>query len=298
MQLNYGPFERAGSKVAIEKTRLQFLWNARHRIPKITQDLFDTCYPLYRAFRETAPSWSAGWQQVRASKQAVELDSRLDEWSKEHLLIADWCIERAIGAMKAWESDAESLKTRSWCKHPDIARYLLFPHFYPNINFDIEHLRELRWMAHQAGILPFGPDEEMDLLITIDRDRRICVEDINLKEGPEPSLGYPRWCFTAVSKEEYLQDVEREARERIDRDGLLSTPSPSYKNNYAQEVKRRAVRYCDAVEKHISNRSDWKKSQVFSSYRSHLKRVIWTVMFQLEGKSYSEIADIELPCPC
>src|SRR4051794_7703140 len=115
MRLNYGPFERADSKLAIERTRLQFLWNARARIPGITEDLFNKCYPLYLAFRQTSSSWAAGCAQVNATKHTSELASQLDEWSGRWFLTADWCKDRAIGAMGAWSADDQTRLSLSWC---------------------------------------------------------------------------------------------------------------------------------------------------------------------------------------
>lgn len=290
MRLNYGPFEHADSKVAIERTRLQFLWNARARLPGITQDLFDNCYPLYLACRKISPSWAAGWTQVKASKQTRNLSSQLNEWSRRHLLVAGWCNDRALGAMNAWTADEEARQFLSWCKEPEIARYLLFPQFYPSVSFSAEHLRDLRWSAKQVGILSFGPDEEVNRLAL----GSLVGDYTNVSHAneqlPEPPQGYERWWPSAVSKEEYLRDVEHRAKEIIRSDSLLASVEKSHQSDYVRQIKLVALRYCRSVERHLSKRPGWRKSKVFSGHRTHLRHVVWAVMFQLEGKSYSQIA--------
>jgi hypothetical protein len=53
---------------------------------------------------------------------------------------------------------------------------------------------------------------------------------------------------------------------------------------------RVAVGYCDRIEAYLSSRKEWKRVKVFVDHKPHMKRVIWAVRFQVEGKSYTEIA--------
>lgn len=315
MRLNYGPYEREGSSVSIKKTRLLFLWNARARVPNITVDLYQTCYPLYREFLLThlsklleSPHYkelasasiedllnrAPGWRDIKSSKQTSDLLDRLDEWSIRHNLKAEWCRRWAVTAMKAWTSDVEALKSLSWCKSPEVVRYILIPEFYPDVKFDYERKRMVRWIVHQLGIVDFGPDDEptpTDFEPSLS-PVFIPQDYIKYKDrlAPEPPHGLPRWWFTSTSRDEYLQDVERLAGEEIKKSWLLSCVEPSHQNDYVREVKRVAATYCDSVEKFLSRQSGWKKAKVHPDHRAHLKHTIWAVMFQIEGKSYSEIA--------
>lgn len=199
MRLNYGPFEPQESNVATQKTRLQFLWNAKARIPAITADLYENCYPLYEKFlasnsgsQQEKPatlagesiSYAPGWRELKSSEDGTELLSRLDDWSARHGLFAEWCQQFAVRAMKAWVSDEEALHSLSWCKEPAIVRYILFPQFYPEVQFSYEHLRTLRWAVEQLGVVNFGPDEEP------------YVSEASAE--PEPPGGFPRlviYCY-------------------------------------------------------------------------------------------------------
>lgn len=304
MRLTYGPFERIGSQVAVKRARLQFLWNAKARVPEITNDLHQTCYPLYQEFladqTKTAPRSydgvgdSPGWNAVVSSKQTKGLLKRLKEWSENYHLVAEWPIRAAVTAMKAWSTDEEALHFRSWCKESETIRFLLFPQFYPHVRFPAEYLRELRWTVHQMGIVDFGPDDEI-FLFECDADpstsavtKDSCQNRPSKAWEPPPSL--PLWWFASTSREEYLRDVETQAREAIENSAPLSCIGTSHQNHYVREVMRVAATYCDKVDAYISKQGDWKRVKVFVDHRAHLKHISWAVRFQIEGKSYSEIA--------
>jgi len=276
--------------VAINKTRLQFLWNARARVPAIANDLHEKCFPLYQEFlksqctlsqsSEAKRSHPLGWTQVKSCQNASELRDQLDDWSIRYGLNAEWCKRWAVTAMKAWFSDEEALHSLSWTKNSEIVRYILFPEFYPNVHFSSEHLRELRWGAYQLGLVDFGLDDEP------------CSgqpED-SYSDMFDPPLGLPRWWVAATSRDEYLRDVEALAQKAIETVEPLLCVDVSGRNWYVQEVKRVAEEYCGRVEKYLSTLGDWKKAKVFVDHRAHVKHVIWAVMFQVQRKSYSEIA--------
>jgi hypothetical protein len=315
MRHPYGPYEREGSSISIKKTRLLFLWNAKARVPNITADLYQTCYPLYREFLLThlselleSPHYkelasasveslldhAPGWRDIKSSKQTADLLDRLDEWSIRHNLKAEWCQRWAVTAMKAWTSDKVALMSLSWCKSPELVRYILVPEFYPDINFDYEKKRMVRWIVYQLDVVDFGPDDEPS---PTDFDPNLSPvffprDYIKFKDrlAPDPPKGLPHWWFTATSRDEYLQEVERLAEEEIKKSWLLSCAESSHQTDYVSEIKRVAAAYCDSVEKFLSKQSGWKKAKVHPDHRAPLKHTIWAVMFQVEGKSYSEIA--------
>lgn len=315
MRLNYGPYEREGSSVSIKKTRLLFLWNARVRVPNITVDLCQTCYPLYREFllahlsellesphyQELASASiqdllnrAPGWRDIKSSKQTSDLLDRLDEWSIRHNLKAEWCRRWAVTAMKAWASDEEALKSLSWCKSPEVVRYILVPEFYPEVKFDYERKQMLRWIVHQLGIVDFGPEEEPNPGDFEPNPSPVFIQQEYAKYkgrlAPDPPIGLPRWWFTATSREEYLLDVEHQAGAELNKSRLLSCVESSHQNDYVREVVRVAAAYCDSVEKFLARQKGWKKAKVHPDHRAHLKHTVWAVMFQVEGKSYSDIA--------
>lgn len=91
-----------------------------------------------------------------------------------------------------------------------------------------------------------------------------------------------------------MREVETVAREAIESSEILSSVNASHRNHYVREVRRVGAGYCDLVQKYLSKQIGWKKAKVFVDHRAHMKHVFWAVMFQLEGKSYSEIAN-EMP---
>ena len=99
-------------------------------------------------------------KETNRSSEATELQSVLVQWSCRHNLDADWCRQWAMTAMKAWSLDEEALQTLSWCRFSEVVRYILFPEFYPYINFHSERLRTKRWVVEQFGIVDFGPHAE------------------------------------------------------------------------------------------------------------------------------------------
>lgn len=316
MRLNYGPYEREGSNVSVKKTRLQFLWNAKARVPEITADLFSTCYPIYYKFlitylkkllrspyykeqASTSAEWllnhAPEWEEIKSSRQTVKLLNSLDDWSKRHNLDAEWCRQWATSAMKSWVADKEARSSLSWCKSPELVRYILIPEFYPQLSFDYERLSYLRWLVGQLGVVDFGPDGEPSPKETESGEELVVLptDYVKYKDrlAPSPPQGIPRWLFTATSREEYLQSVDCVAREEIRKSALLSSVELSHQEEYVREVKRVAAVYCDSVEEFLSKQRGWKKSKVYPDHRAHLKHVIWAVMFQVEGKSYSDIAN-------
>jgi hypothetical protein len=147
MRLSYGPYEREGSKVSTNKTRLQVLWNAKARVPGITADLYETSYSLYKKFlinyegasfppAGSLVNYDLGWELVKSSPSATDLMDSLDLWSKHHNLDADWSRRWAVRAMQAWTHDKEALQFLSWCQFPSTVRYILFPQFYQENIFD------------------------------------------------------------------------------------------------------------------------------------------------------------------
>jgi hypothetical protein len=312
MRLSYGPYEREGSVVPINKTRLQFLWNARARVPAIASDLHEKCFPLYQEFLKSQRSHALGWTDVKTCQNASELRDQLDDWSIRYGVNAEWCKRWAVTAMKAWFSDEESLQSLSWAKDSEIVRYILFPEFYPDVHFSSEHLRELRWVAYQLGLIDFGFDDEPcfgqpedsysdfglhDQPCSLEPDTRhpqparpedsYTVTDSHMFDPP---LGLPRWWFTATSRDEYLRDVEAVAQKAIETVQPLLCVHVSRRNRYVEEVKRVAEGYCSRVEKYLSTLSNWKKAKVFVDHRAHVKHIVWAVMFQVQRNSYSEIA--------
>lgn len=99
----------------------------------------------------------------------------------------------------------------------------------------------------------------------------------------------PAYTPAHESREEYFNRVSETARQHIASDPILASAEQSHRESFIRAVVDGLSDYCQQVEAAYFE-EDWKQ---VAEKRKLTKHLIWTIQFQLQEKSYSQIARAE-----
>lgn len=108
--------------------------------------------------------------------------------------------------------------------------------------------------------------------------------------------GLPKWDAEYQFRFSYINGVKKRLKQHIEQDSFLSSLSSKLKRDIIDAKMAEVETYCDRVLEVYDSQVDslgrpiWKRAE---SKADLLRNMVWTVKFQVQGKSYSEIANTD-----
>jgi hypothetical protein len=269
MKLGQGEIETDSEGYSRQFTQTRFLIIAEKINPQILIEARDGPFilfrDLYNASLHNKPDefWNklnTSWRFLENVAEAKPFLDSLKQWAERSNLEADWCVETTLLAMRRYVGfeDGEF----SW--------------FYPTYKV----------VPDEEGKKPYK--DKVDLIF----DHPILgirnVPDFTSISLPSPPGGLPEWDpYLEPLEEGYLPRIEREARQRLENDPLLSIVDKSHQAAYARQVRQEAARYADEVLAHAESQPGLMPVKSKTKLETHLE---WSVRVWVLDKNYSQVA--------
>jgi hypothetical protein len=105
----------------------------------------------------------------------------------------------------------------------------------------------------------------------------------------DPPEGFPQYVAYMMSRDDYLDWVQATALQVVSDNSLLNHAPRIKAKALAESIARKAMSYCRTVEA-LYVESGWKRCR--KNEKKNLKQhMMWTVQFQVSGKTFSEVAE-------
>lgn len=299
--MRVGAYQRDGSdNDSLESDRGLFLVAARSLDLRIMIDLMFGPFRLYvELLSQCALDNSSGrltweqflaflpdWKAIESEAKTAEAGSTLlafrkalFDWSVRWHLNADWCRDRAIGAMRLWGSSERARLYLCWDPLDFWGRIQERLKIYDQLCDDErDNLRS--WESDPAlrsDLRPAAAKIARNAARSI--DRKVTAPDLFDASFPRPPENLPRF-LSILDRKSYLEAV------RKFRENELAHLSGAAKRRIINARLRSAKRYLDQVDRWFKARG-WKPRR---RQPEHVTQFHWAALYQILGVERRHIA--------
>lgn len=222
------------------------------------------------------------WQFINRKGTALTIYNLLMIWSQRWNLEADWVREYAISSMELWILGGKKIDERTWTwnyghgpGYSGFMKDLLFPELsksrLPSSLYQHTNSGRIAYLVKDEAFFDLVDNPELD--------------NVGPSPLPPPPSGFPVWHDRLITRKDYLADVEYMAREAIEKSPLLASAGTSHVNSLIKAILWKGDAYCRDVKRYREAQGERGKTEEIP-----LRELTWTVAFQVQGRTFSEIA--------